>query len=602
MRTSWKYCWILLVLTACGSKAADSTAADVAAVSDVQDAALADDVTALADAGATDDDVAVADTGPTVPTCGPQAAFDLTATGTTPGTRVGDLTLPTLDGDWNLAQSWTGCDSYVFVFTAPGSQYSAAQAVWKSSASDLLKNSPKNVHYFFGSYEADDATAAATVQTQKDRFDTALAALPAEKQAAWAGRLHFLSVVPFNLANWLGAALQKAGVFGLAIDRQQQWREIGGISNLKSLMYEVQRADYEAKNALAEAADHATVVQLWTQTNGGNGWGPPKVYADVTLPNASQMAQFDTATLDMAHSCTGGLDANCPDWDREAYMNLCDQTTETAASVAMACQTGTDTLACGCVKPDGRSSVGTRACAADGKSYGGCECPCDTEFARQITSYKRQGRWLTDVSAMLPLLKNGGKVRFRYDTPDGWLLTTSLRLSTAAKATRPTTLVPLWHGEQYDEKYNSLFKPIDVAVPATAKVVKIVALITGHGSGTDTLNCAEFCPHEHIFSVGGKTFTKTHALAGTPAGCQQQAVTGAIPNQYGTWPYGRAGWCPGMDVAVWSADITAAVKPGTTATLSYQALLNGKPYVPVWTGGGDYKPVIRMSSWVEFEE
>ncbi len=590
----------LFALAACGAKTPTSAADDAAPADDAADTALAD-VAAPADATGTED--AATDTGgPAAPTCGPQAKFDQTATGTAPGTRVADLTLPTLDGDWNLAANWTGCDSYVFIFTAPGSQYAAAQALWKSSATDLLKNSPTNVHYFFGSYDADDATAAASVQTQKARFDLALSLLTVDKQTAWAGRLHYLAVVPFNLPGWLGAALQKAGVFGLAIDRQQQWRELGANTVLKSISYEVQRFEYEATNATAQAADQATVIPLWNLTNGGNGWGPPQVYADVTLPDASQMAQFDTATLDMAHSCTGGLDANCPDWDREAYMNLCDQTTETAASVEMACLAGTDTMACGCAKPDGSGSLGTRTCGADGKSFGACVCPCDTEFARQITSYKRQGRWLTDVSAMLPLLKTGGKVRFRYDTPDGWLLTTTLRLSHAGKATRPTAMVPLWRGQEYDQNYNGLFQPIDVAVPASAKVVKIVAIITGHGSGTDTLNCAEFCQHEHIFTVGGKTFVKTHQLAGTPAGCQQQVLTGAIPNQYGTWPYGRAGWCPGMDVAVWTADITAQAKPGTTVSVSYQALLDGKPFVPVWTGGGDYKPVIRMSSWVEFEQ
>ena len=594
-------------LTACGAKTSDTGAVDATLASDADDAQLADLPGTDADA-ATADDVLSADTSPAVPTCGPQAAFDPTASGAAPSSRVGDLTLPTLDGDWNLAKNWTGCDSYVFVFTAPDAKYTYAHAVWSSAPADLLKNSPTNVHYFFGSYDADDDTANATVQKQKDRFDAALAKLTPEKQAAWEGRLHYIAVVPFNLDGWLGAALQKAGVFGLAIDRQQTWRELGSLAlpganpTLKSLVYEVQRLEYEAKNLNTEAADKATVVSLWDHVNGGNGWGPPKVYADVTLPDAGEMAKFDTLMLDMAHGCKDGLDANCPDWDREAYMNVCDNTTESAASVAMACQTGTDTMDCTCAKPDGRSSVGKRACNADGKGYGVCECPCDTEFARQITSYKRQGRWLTDESALLPLLKTGGKVRFRYDTPDGWLLTASLRLSTQGKATRPATILPLWHGEQYDETYNGKFKPIDVAVPATAKSVKIVAIITGHGSGTDSLNCAEFCAHDHLFSVGGKTFTKAHPLAGTGQGCLQQATTGAIPNQFGTWPYGRAGWCPGMDVQVWTADVTAQVKPGQTATVSYQALIGGKPFVPVWTGGGDYKPVIRMSSGLEFEE
>ena len=31
---------------------------------------------------------------------------------------------------------------------------------------------------------------------------------------------------------------------------------------------------------------------------------------------------------------------------------------------------------------------------------------------------------------------------------------------------------------------------------------------------------------------------------------------GVVPNQYGTWPYGRAGWCPGQQVEWWEVDVT----------------------------------------------
>ena len=374
----------------------------------------------------------------------------------------------------------------------------------------------------------------------------------------------------------------------------------GGNPAMKYLGYDVQRLEYEAANLIALGKDNATVVPLWEGANGGNGWGPPKAFADVVLPDAAAMKQFDTLVLDMAHGCKDGLDANCPDWDREAYMNVCDQPVQTGDLVGIACQ-GTETVACDCTTPVGGASQGVRTCQKDG-FQGACECGCNTEFARQITSYKRQGRWFTDMTPLLPLVKNGGKQRFRYDTPDGWLLTTRLRLSKQGKPTRPTGAATLWHGEQLDATYNQKFKPIDVAIPATAKAVRVVAIITGHGSATDTLNCAEFCNHSHIFSVGGQEFVKDHKNASSSVGCLDQVPQGALPNQYGTWPYGRAGWCPGMDVKVWSADVTAAVKAGQTATFAYKALVNGKEFVPVWTGQGDYKPVIRMSSWVEWEE
>ena len=53
---------------------------------------------------------------------------------------------------------------------------------------------------------------------------------------------------------------------------------------------------------------------------------------------------------------------------------------------------------------------------------------------------------------------------------------------------------------------------------------------------------------------------------------------GTVPNQYGTWWYGRNGWCPGKDVPTVSTDITDWVTPGTDATVSYEALFNGSDY------------------------
>jgi hypothetical protein len=52
------------------------------------------------------------------------------------------------------------------------------------------------------------------------------------------------------------------------------------------------------------------------------------------------------------------------------------------------------------------------------------------------------------------------------------------------------------------------------------------------------------------------------------------------PNQYGTWRYGRAGWCPGGAVAPAIFDVTRHVTPGLEAVVTYRALLGGAEYAP----------------------
>lgn len=50
--------------------------------------------------------------------------------------------------------------------------------------------------------------------------------------------------------------------------------------------------------------------------------------------------------------------------------------------------------------------------------------------------------------------------------------------------------------------------------------------------------------------------------AATAMGCANRVSDGAIPNEHGTWLYGRDGWCCGMDVVPWVVDITKQVHIG----------------------------------------
>ncbi len=111
-------------------------------------------------------------------------------------------------------------------------------------------------------------------------------------------------------------------------------------------------------------------------------------------------------------------------------------------------------------------------------------------------------------------------------------------------------------------------------IPADAKHVELVAVVTGHGAGTG--QCAEFCNHQHAFKVNGTEFRKEHKEAGTSNKCVDHVDDGMVPNQGGTWWFGRGGWCPGQQVAPWIADVTPNVTPGMPATIEYQGLYQNK--------------------------
>jgi len=100
-----------------------------------------------------------------------------------------------------------------------------------------------------------------------------------------------------------------------------------------------------------------------------------------------------------------------------------------------------------------------------------------------------------------------------------------------------------------------------VAIPANAEQVIFKVSNTGHGQG-NTLNAAEFRPVNHTVQVAGQT-VYTHNM--WKDDCDQNPCS----PQNGNWEYGRAGWCPGQEVAAVDFDITDHVTPGEMTALDY---------------------------------
>jgi len=212
-------------------------------------------------------------------------------------------------------------------------------------------------------------------------------------------------------------------------------------------------------------------------------------------------------------------------------------------------------------------------------------------LGRWITAYGREGRWLSNNTAALPLLAasdGAATLHFRavgvqpYEVTLFFLLR---RSSAPATQGRGPVLarMPLWEGGKFDQDYNERHQPMSFEVPQGTKKVVLSSILTGHGWGADEANCAEFCNHTHHFSVnGGEEVVRAFPVAGTEHGCQEQVGEGVVPNQYGSWPAGRAGWCPGKHVDWWEADVTQWLLDGGNKlnSISYRALFDGKNYAP----------------------
>ncbi len=475
-----------------------------------------------------------------------------------------DFTVETTDGPWNLKERWTGCETYLFIQDEPRQDSTTAwpKALWSRDVDALLKALPANTQVFFVPTSADVGEVNAALALVQGQVQTFVDQQPPADRDRWLDRVHFVTQTARAIPGWLGQHFTKPA-WGVGIDRFQRVRYIGSYGdpnryhvglgwfepNLAMAANEATYYEFEATRQAALDAEGATVVPVFAnEVLEDPGWAGVRGTKDIVLPDAAAMAGFDSLELDLTLNCVGaGELGECPAWDYDVNLYLCDRDDPTK---------------------------------------------CDTDLAHWITTYHREGRWVHDLSGLLPLLEGGGARRLQFYTQQKYEVTLGLRLLNRGKAARPFETHFLWGTADFGPTYNEGFQPRSILVPAEATKVELMSVITGHG-GVSPGNCAEFCKTTHTFTVNGHDHVLEHPEAGTGVQCMQDVSKGTVPNQYGTWWYGRNGWCPGREVAPVMLDVTAEVTPGQEAALAYQGLYNGQPYP---SGGA----VIRMTSWLVF--
>jgi len=327
----------------------------------------------------------------------------------------------------------------------------------------------------------------------------------------------------------------------------------GGIG-LSGLTQEVLGMEYQLK-----LADH--VKELQVAEGIGDVW-KVEVFKDQLLPTSliaewdSQNAMllrnggYDSLEIELHLDCADHADENCAAWDQELNLFFCR---EGVTSDPTHCQ-------------DRATTIG-----------------------RWITPYGREGRWISDMSAALPLLLSIGEsdesATLHLATWQQHIVTLILWFRSSQTGSAPLAQLQLWDssdGGRFNLDYNPSHAPIYFEVPEDVTGAKLNVLLTGHGWGADRANCAEFCDHTHWFSINGmQDFVKSSPSAGTDQGCLKQVSEGVVPNQHGTWPFGRAGWCPGKQVDWWSVDVTQWLLTGSVNNITYRAFFNGTEYDPV---------------------
>jgi hypothetical protein len=411
-------------------------------------------------------------------------------------------------------------------------------------------------------------------------IDNVVAKLSAADADSWRAHLHAVGTRAGALNDWVGQVLTHEGLSGFTIDRQQHIRALGALADVKRFDSNLQAAGkwpwqsnlaYAAHEAIYQNAqgdqqnaldgENATVVDLFKGETLSQF-----AETDVALPSAQQMAGFDTLEAEITQRCpapTVDEFTSCGAWDYIASLSIFEPS--------------------GSWGDAGASDAGDGGGLSDGGTGG-----TNVEIARFITSYHRETHWVEDISPMLARMQQGGTRHFRWEFAPPWnkqptATKLSLRFSNKKKGYTPESVELLFGGGAFNGQYNANRTPVQVPIPADAKRVELWSLLTGHGN--DANSCCEFCDHSHELQVNASKYTKDFPMAGTDDGCIAEEKNGMVPNQGGTWWFGRGGWCPGKQVDPWVVDVTSAAQAGTTATVSYRGSFQGSD--PPDGGGGN---------------
>ena len=471
---------------------------------------------------------------------------------------VAHFSVPTLDGTWSFRNEWTGDDVYIFLFKYTDTSGNGNNADWSKNPGSMIRQLPDNAHLFYGSF---DNSYRNDVLARKNAVESTL---NADEELKWKDRIHYIDQDMSTASGGLGDLINNWNSLYYGIDRFQRAREIGSIyawtsqtNDITHWAYEARMYNYEFNTEVRESDPNVHAVTVVDEVWHSGGWqgGYTSTYENVSISLPNNITTYDTLEVFHEHACeerrnryqnSDGSYGGCHEWDYLAYMKICDR---------------------------------------DNSSK------CGTEFMRWITTYGREGRWLTDITPYLFMLQDNDVRNFKYQGANKGTMTVKLLFSDWDVGERSISGEKMFDdGGQFAGEYNNesrYNRQHNFTALSDYHSVKIVSTITGHGFNQDQANCAEFCDHEHHYFLNGNTAYEWHPIVYDNQGCEKEVDRGVVANQFGSWPYGRAGWCAGQDVKQWTYDITDWVDNSTTNNLRYKGLFNGQEYSPQDTNGGD---------------
>ncbi len=187
-------------------------------------------------------------------------------------------------------------------------------------------------------------------------------------------------------------------------------------------------------------------------------------------------------------------------------------------------------------------------------------------------------KWIYEVTEYAPLLK-GSRELIAGNNQE--LLNLEFLFIKGKPARKVISVENVYPYGEYKYEHlatDSLLKERVINLSEEAEAFRLKATISGHGhSGSN--NCCEWDSKSHTYRLNGWHTYKWIVW--------KDCGNNPIYPQGGTWPFDRAGWCPGEKVDEHEFELTSMVDPGDTITLDYS--------IEPFRNNGEKDGTLRMS-------
>ena len=193
-----------------------------------------------------------------------------------------------------------------------------------------------------------------------------------------------------------------------------------------------------------------------------------------------------------------------------------------------------------------------------------------TPYGKRLKMGGHKGwEWVYDLTDYAPILSGKKVLRIGNNQE---LLDIKFQFIKGVPARDPMTVKNIYPLGEYDGHYgytykygeiskNEVLKPLQIDLSPLASGFSIKSIISGHGHEGPNY-CCEWVSKSHYFIINE---TEEHSWK-----VWKDCGNNPIYPQGGTWPYDRAGWCPGTRVDEEVFELTYLVNPGQTITFDYE--------------------------------